>query len=348
MKLAEKVEGWISGNATALVLREYLIPAEGNDSPFFPPTFAGTGSDSSSYCMDNMKDGTQTCLIDSVGSQANRMEPVFTKEPYSRLVPQIIIKAGDEEVNLCDVGHRAADALLRHSSIEQDIQTALTDLGRNNRVTLAKMAPTSFVFGLWDSRGTGAKLPRIVSSVIRAYDVDGFSRSAQYSLPVNYRNENLLGGSKDKKENDARSNLGFNEIPSTNTHGGVVAHGDIRRDVVINFAALRKITDDDRNMEIQLQRYILSLSMVAATSTRDWYLRQGCLLTLDPDRQGPKWEIVYPDGRREDVELDHDSILEYAQHVALEFGVGGNKTAEFDSKKAKKSIDASKKPNNKQ
>ena len=347
MSLIKNVEELISGSATALVLREYLIPAEGKDAPFFPPTFAGTGSESSSYCIDNMKDGTQTCLIDSVGSQANRMEPVFTKEPYSKLIPQITIKAGDELVNLCDVGHRVADALLKHSSIEQDIRAALTDLRMNNRVTLAKMAPTSFVFGLWDSRGTGAKLPRIVSSVIRAYDVDGFSRSAQYFIPVNYRNENLLGESKDKKENDARSNLGFNEIPSTNTHGGVVAHGDVRRDVVINLAALRKITDDDRSMETQLQRYILALAMVAATSTREWYLRQGCLLTLDPDRQEPKWEVVYPDGRRENVELDHDSILEYAQHAALEFGIGDDKTAEFDSQKAKKSIDATKKPSSK-
>ena len=37
---------------------------------------------------------------------------------------------------------------------------------------LAKLAPTSLVFGVWDSRDTQAKLPRLVQSVIRAWDVE--------------------------------------------------------------------------------------------------------------------------------------------------------------------------------
>ena len=294
MSLTEKIDKWIEGGVAALVLREHLIPSEGRDSPFFPPTFAGTGSEASSYCIDTMKDGTQTCLIDTVGSQANRMEPIFSKKPYSKLVPQVVIKGGGRKINLCDVGHRAADALLRHSSISQKIEEALRDLANGNPVTLAKIAPTSFVFGLWDSRGTGTKLPRVVSSVIRAYDIDQLTRSAQYFPPIDYRDQDLLGEATDKQEIKARSELGFNEIPSTNTHGGIVAHGEIRRDTVVNFAALRKITTSDG--ELNLQRYILSLSMIAATYSSDWYLRQGCLLTRDPEKGEPTWELVYPDG----------------------------------------------------
>ena len=335
MNLTEKVDEWIKGEVAALVLREYLIPSEGRDSPFFPPTFAGTGSKNSSYCIDTMKDGTQTCLIDTVGSQANRMEPMFTKPPYSQLVPQVVIEA-DKKINLCDVGHRAADALLRNSSIRKDIQNGLRELANGNPIPLAKIAPTSFVFGLWDSRGTGTKLPRVVSSVIRAYDIDQFTRSAQYSPLADYRNENLLKKPNNTKENDARSELGFNEAPATNTHGGIVAHGDIRRDTVVNFAALRKIVSNED--ELSLQRYILSLSILAATYNADWYLRQGCLLTRDLEKGEPKWALVYPDGRREDVELDHTSVLEFAKKAADEFVIGEDLQAKFDREHAKNEI----------
>ena len=336
------IDEWIRSDLSALVLREYLIPVEGKDSPFFPPTFAGNDSDEDSdYCIDTLKDGTRTCLVDSVGSQANRMEPVFTKEPYDKIIPQIKIKAGEDVINLCEVGHRIADAFLRHSNIFKDIEKAMQDLKNNNALALAKLAPTSLVFGLWDSRGTQVKLPRIISSVIRAYDIDRFSRSAQYFTPVNYRNDELLGEyDNDKKEKEARSSLGFNESPATNTHGGIIAHGDIRKDTVINFAALRKINAGG-DTEI-LQKYILGISLLAALSIKEWDLRQGCLLVRDPERTA-EWNMVYPDGNRKEVSIKHDEILKYTQDIARQFGVGKNRNAEFNKDSAKDKLKAKKK-----
>lgn len=345
MDIAETVSNWLGGDASALVQREYLIPAEGKDSPFFPPTFAGTGSEGGGYCIDTMKDGTQTCLVDTVGSQANRMEPIFAKEPYSGLVPQVVISAGQQSTNIFEVGHRAADALLRHSSIGVDLDKALRSLADGDPAPLARIAPTSFVFGMWDSRGTQVKLPRIVSSVIRAYDIDQLTRSAQYFLPVNYRDEELLGEASDKKHSDARSDLGFNEIPSTNTHGGIIAHGEIRRDTVVNLSALRLIIADDREEEVQ--KYILSLSLLAATCGGIGHLRQGCILTRDPERGTPRWEVIYPDGRREGVEIDHGSVLEYAKEAAKAFGKGGDIDAVFETAKAKDKIETAAKPKKK-
>lgn len=336
--IAKMVNGWLSSDASALVLREYLIPVEGKESPFFPPTFAGSGSEGSSYCIDTMKDGTQTCLVDTVGSQANRMEPIFVKEPYRGLIPQVMIKAGQESKNICEVGHRAADALLMHSSIRPVIDEALKSLDNGDPLPLARIAPTSFVFGMWDSRGTQVKLPRIISSVIRAYDVDQFTRSAQYFPPVNYRENDLLGEVTNKKYNDARSHIGFNEIPSTDTHGGIIAHGEIRRDTVVNLAALRLIASD--GMQVELQKYILSLSLVAATHGGIGYLRQGCILTRDPERGAPEWEIVYPDGKREKVEVDHESVLAYAAEMTRTFGKGDDRNdVKFDVSSAKRNIE---------
>lgn len=331
-----EADKWLRGDASALVLKERLVPVEGRDAPFFPPTFAGGKDSSSPYCIDNMRDGTQTCLVDSVGSQANRMEPMFTKEPYSKLIPQVRVEASNHVVNLCEVGHRAADALLRYSTINNELTEALELLKSGDASAIAKIAPTSLVFGLWDSRNTQVKVPRIVSSVIRAYDVDELSRSAQYFPPVKYTDEDLLDESKDKKEKEARSKLGFNEAPAVDTHGGVIARGPIQRDVVVNFVALRK-NRSDREQEV-LQKYILGLSMVAAASIREWDLRQGCLLVRDPEKGAPVWDLVHPDGKREGVDVDNDEVLKWAQKVAEDFGVGKDINAKFRKEHAKKSI----------
>src|SRR5262249_32079585 len=153
--------------------------------------------------------------LDTVGSQANRMEPLFKKvngeqTPYSQLVPQIDIQAGNRIVSLLDAGHRAADAIVRYSDLGPRLREAFGSYQQTGDATdLAKIAPTSLVFGAWDSRDTQAKLPRLVASTIRAYDVVELRRSAQYNPPVDYLGLDLLDDADDKKVLDAASELGF-------------------------------------------------------------------------------------------------------------------------------------------
>jgi CRISPR-associated protein Csb1 len=63
-----------------------------------------------------------------VGSQANRIEPIFAKPPYAGLIPQIIIKAGEgaaqKALNLLHAGHRAGDAIARCSPLKAELQVA--------------------------------------------------------------------------------------------------------------------------------------------------------------------------------------------------------------------------------
>ena len=337
MPLPESASLWVVDGPSALVMKEYLAPVEGADMPFFPPTFAGTGKDEgSSYCIDTLKDGTRVCLIDTVGSQANRMEPLFMVEPYSSLVPQVTITTDDGQTrNLCEFGHRAGDAFLRHSDIYNDFSRALKDKKGGNDEPLAKVAPTSLVFGVWDSRETQVKAPRIVSSVVRAYDIDELTRSAQYFPPVDYRT-NLLGEASNKADNDRRSQEGFNENPSTNVPGGIVARGGIRRDVVVNLAALRRLSGGGR--DVALRKYVLGLALVSATCATDMDLRQGCNLARDPAKGDPVWEVVYPDGRREKVELDCKQAMAFAKESATAFGVGKNMNGRFEPERAKNTL----------
>lgn len=104
----------------ALVLREHLMPAEGADGVLFPATFAAGTGFPGGYNIDRFgsEASGNVCLVDSVGSQANRIEPLFMREKYSSLVPQIVIKAGPKEVNLLEAGHRAGDALVRCSTLQ--------------------------------------------------------------------------------------------------------------------------------------------------------------------------------------------------------------------------------------
>src|SRR5688572_762841 len=108
MNDATKYDSWLGDKGpAALVIREYLMPVEGNDGVVFPATFASGDNFPGGYNIDGEPNGKNVCLIDSVGSQANRIEPLFSKGDYKELVPQIVVKAGEKEVSLLEAGHRA-------------------------------------------------------------------------------------------------------------------------------------------------------------------------------------------------------------------------------------------------
>ena len=113
---------WIEDGSAfaALVMRQYLESVEGADAVIFPPTFAKPegvrDNEWPGYNIDRSDDGTSVCLIDSVGSQANRMEPVFKRDGYKHLVPQISVKTENSNIHILDAGHRAADAVVRFAS----------------------------------------------------------------------------------------------------------------------------------------------------------------------------------------------------------------------------------------
>jgi CRISPR-associated protein Csb1 len=319
----------------ALVMREQLMGVEGESSAVFPATFAaqeGAERDpkkfQGGYNIDVFPDGKSVCLIDSVGSQANRLEPIFAKPGYSDLVPQIVIKLGEREINLLEAGHRAGDALFRNSSIGPTLHDAFKASQRGDDFPLAKIAPTSLVFGVWDSQGTQAKRPRLIASTIRAFNVRKLTRSANYLVQqqLDYVKEGLLPAA-DKGEQYSKH--GFENALASASHGGVIAEGDIRRDATLSLAALRLLSaGKDQEKTLLLRRYILGLALTALTQPPTVYLRQGCNLVRDPAKTSEFVE-VHVDGKRVPVKLTHNEALEYAIAVAKAFGVGPNQVVSF-------------------
>ena len=164
-------DSWLAVDGpVALRLRQMLLPVEADESGrgvIFPPTYADIG-----YNIDTLADGTRVATIDTVGSQANRLEPIFKStgkdadgrelNALASLVPQVEIVlhgAGDtngnnkqegddghiEKRSLLDLAHRSADAVVLASpTLAPEIAKAFEALrNKGNAAPLAAIAPTS-------------------------------------------------------------------------------------------------------------------------------------------------------------------------------------------------------------
>jgi len=357
----------------AIVLKQWLKPVGG--VVVFPPTYANPSQrkgDPPVYNVDRFGETVQlgkrftkfekthtfmddtrieegrehsVCVIDSIPSQANRIEPAFGRitdkhDKPVRLVPNVIVNAriGGEErhVNLLEAGHRGADAIVQLSSLREDLTTAIRSRQQGDSGPLAKLAPTSLVFGMWDSRETGTKVPRLINSIIRAYDVLEHRRSSQFNAAIDYEGAGIVPGKGEKK----LSEVGMDDAPATFQHGGIEARGGICRDASLNLCTLRDIVSTGVQETLALQRYILGLSLVAMTyfDGKTLNLRQGCQLVAAPDKPMTR-VLVNADGSETPFEIDRGAAVEYAAETATRFGVGPDHTdVTFDIKAAKAAL----------
>jgi CRISPR-associated protein Csb1 len=201
---------------------------------------------------------------------------------------------------------------------------------------LADFAPTSLVFGAWNSRGekgAQSKVPRLISSTIRAFNVRPLTRGAVYIPPLDYSLADVFS-EKDKE----KAERGFVHNPASASHGGVIATGGVRRDATLSLAALQRIrAGEETDKTLKLRRYVLGLSLVALTAEPDPYLRQGCNLVLHPEKPTECSE-VYRSGERKPFELSHDQAIKFANLAAEAFGVDSGMTVAFDKKKAQEDV----------
>ena len=169
-----------------------LQPAGGQGDKIFPPTYPGErNSDPPRHIFERRRiDGEDVwcVLVDSVQSQANRMEEALLTATEERSVQiQIPYVAVDfsaagleplERITSLDAPHRIYDAILRDSLLES---TPFMESEEGHRLASAKPAhatvlletsPTALVFGAWHSQGggggLGAKFPRTLVSEIMA------------------------------------------------------------------------------------------------------------------------------------------------------------------------------------
>jgi CRISPR-associated protein Csb1 len=340
----------------ALHLKQKLLPVEavdGDEGIIYPATYADIG-----YNIDTLADKTKVAQVDSVGSQANRMEPIFKAKFRDSgggevwLVPQIEIALGGERAagkgkakddgkqksesrnekrSILDLPHRSADALVQSTpKLKDEIAKAFESLRRTGDVgPLCTLAPTSLVFGVWDSRGgTGEKRPRIVRAIIRAWDVQPLHAAAQFNSVWKALDEDqqaeLQKEAKAKKTKLSEKGLAdapavFRKTskavhsflidgspnPEARVLGGILARGRIEREVTVNLVALRGLRGKDPEETRHIQKYLLGLSLVAATADIDLFLREGCNLRYSGE---DVWYSVPRRGSPEVVLLGSDEV----------------------------------------
>ncbi len=359
----ESIEQWATDpqGPVALHLKQTLTSVECIDPVkdpciIYPPTYADIG-----YNIDELRDGTKVALVDSVGSQANRMEPFFicSESDQSKwLVPQINIKINDDTtLSLLELAHRGADAVVRSSGeLAIKIDEAFQELKKTGNATeLCVVAPTSLLFGVWDSRGSHEKLPRLIRSIIRAWDVDELHSAAQFNsidkLLDDKQDSELIKatGKSGKAATDVLSSKGFKDSPATyypksdrRILGGVLVKGEVIRDVTINLVALRGINAGTPEEALALRKYLLGLALVAATAEIDLFLREGCNLRFTGEE---KWHEIPRRGEPKEIDLHSEAarklIADFADESAKPFrakweeAIGATMEFEFDLKLAK-------------
>ena len=178
----------VAGTAAAFRCVTDYQPVGGPGDKVFPPTYEG-GKYATEERIDPETGTIRQCvLLDSVQSQANRMElGLLDSHRAGKVALPLLVTRFDQQellkkftVTSLEAPHRVADALFRDSLLDGTIfrrsyKGAILDTADvRNATGLFGLCPTGLVFGLWDSTGPrgglGAKFQRAVVSEIVGYD----------------------------------------------------------------------------------------------------------------------------------------------------------------------------------
>ena len=185
----------LAGRAAAFRSITDYQPAGGSGDKVSPPTYMGGKYATEKRYLDGNE--VDCVLMDSVQSQANRMEEALRDEWESNSAPIPVVTVnftGDMPkpflVTSLDAPHRIVDALLRDSHLdgirfrESDVGKKLDVMGVKNATPLFELCPTALLFGMWDSTGprggSGVKIQRaIVSEMVGFHATQGVKTSSR-------------------------------------------------------------------------------------------------------------------------------------------------------------------------
>lgn len=351
----------VDTDAVAIRGRAELEAAGGPGDKVFPPSHSVDKTEKragAKYAFESrrQRDGSvvECVLIDSVQSQANRMEEALQALWADKRITLPVIEV-DLSTAAPDVGrvtsltapHRVADALLRDSLLgstlfrSSDIGKSFADASTRNAGPLFKVCPTALVFGIWDSTGPkgglGAKFARALTSEIvginavrgvktaSRIDPTGIVTKAADILEAKdsaerWTHEPTLAKQdkgKPKKLGDGKvSEVNHSNVPPTiESLAGGVTIDYAAHTVVLSLAAIRRLTFADGGREARVVLAALGLLAVLAAESGGHDLRSRCLLVPRPGH-ALTLAAVGRDGTTSDLTLDlQRSIALYEEAV---------------------------------
>ena len=246
----EMLKQAISRNAAAIRCRSTLQPAAGEGTKVFPPTYSGGIYAGEQRRIPGKADPVDCVLLDSVQSQANRMEEALQDavdrglfEPVGLPVIEVIFGdsiADVRRVTSLQAPHRIADAILRDSLLggkpfrSSEEGKRVTDSSLVNATAIFELCPTALIFGVWDSTGPkgglGAKFARaIVSEIVGINAVSGTKTGSRIDpLSISKQSGPLfrrVDGGWTIKATEAIQELGKNKEPT----GRVVLYKQVKK-----------------------------------------------------------------------------------------------------------------------
>ena len=255
----------LSGTAAAFRCVTDYQPTGGPGDKVFPPTYEGGEYATEERIDPETGDVRQCVLLDSVQSQANRMELALLESHRAGKVslPLLVARFDQEEllkkfiVTSLEAPHRVADALFRDSLLNgtifrtSDTGAMLDTADVRNATGLFGLCPTGLVFGLWDSTGPrgglGCKFQRALVSEIVGYDAVIGKKTSSRIDPA----EIMLGAGPLYERESARDDLPdwtldadaavvekskskpklFGKKPERRGKPSAAVHGNIRPDI---------------------------------------------------------------------------------------------------------------------
>jgi CRISPR-associated protein Csb1 len=273
-ELCEKLLSSCTGGISALRAIVKLVPAGGDGDKVSPPTHEGGKYAFEERVVDGRGD-VKTVLLDSVQSQANRLEDVLLTSVRSGDIRIPLLQMdipGHQTITSLTAPHRVHDAIFRDCQYEgtrfrdSEIGKEMVAARAWNATGMFRLCPTALLFGTWDSQGGGgvnsAKFARALVSEIVGLDVEEGNRTSSRIDPLGikaiegviYKSKTeqwTLDASKAVKSKDKPQLFGSKGKPSEINHGNIaptiseggggVTFREARQTAVLSFAQLRKL-----------------------------------------------------------------------------------------------------------
>jgi CRISPR-associated protein Csb1 len=196
----------------------------------------------------------------------------------------------------------------------EPFEAALQSYVKGDADPLVRLAPTSLVFGHWDSRdsatkkSTKSKARRLIRSEIVAYNVQRVTKRSQYWSSIDPEVSEELGKilseakeavQQNPESKNPASQLGMTDVPAPESPGGVIAFGPIERTAIIVLSGVRALVTFkesnqpggrkiDIDKTLALRRYMFALALASAADLGVWDLREGCILVRESKTENGK------------------------------------------------------------